>query len=162
MRKKKTPQLSSFQPDYKTNKLMNHEQVCSTFSQKSYPSLFLSHFPNPKILINHFIPAFMSERFCCMVMRIRIDCNGCYRKVRRALLNMHELETHLIEKKLNRVSVCGKFIPQDVAIKIRKKTNRRVEILDIQELTPIASQNTDHRHFVSHWNNQIQTFVAAA
>lgn len=73
-----------------------------------------------------------------------------------------ELETHLIEKKLNRVSVCGKFIPQDVAIKIRKKTNRRVEILDIQELTPIASQNTDHRHFVSHWNNQIQTFVAAA
>uniref|UniRef100_A0A2C9VY84 HMA domain-containing protein n=1 Tax=Manihot esculenta TaxID=3983 RepID=A0A2C9VY84_MANES len=103
-------------------------------------------------------------QFYCMVMRINIDCNGCYRKVRKALLDMHgkytkihrfssklqffftlffflpfsaintELETHLIEKKQSRVSVCGKFIPQDVAIKIRNKTNRRVEILDIQEL----------------------------
>ncbi|XP_057952358.1 uncharacterized protein LOC131146644 [Malania oleifera] len=75
----------------------------------------------------------MTEKFCCMVMRISIDCRGCYRKVRRTLLNMQELETHLIEKEECRVSVCGKFIPRDVAIKIRKKTNRRVEILDVQE-----------------------------
>ncbi|KAJ0105740.1 hypothetical protein Patl1_19098 [Pistacia atlantica] len=74
-------------------------------------------------------------QFFCMVMRINIDCNGCYRKVRRALLDMQELETHLIEKKQCRVSVCGKFIPQEVAIKIRKKTNRRVEILEIQEFS---------------------------
>ncbi|KAH7858058.1 hypothetical protein Vadar_019571 [Vaccinium darrowii] len=75
----------------------------------------------------------MTEKFCCMVMRINMDCNGCFRKVRRALLSMRELETHLIEEKQCRVSVCGKFKPQDVAIKIRKKTNRRVEILDVQE-----------------------------
>ncbi|KAF6147116.1 hypothetical protein GIB67_036835 [Kingdonia uniflora] len=75
----------------------------------------------------------MSEKFFCMVMRINIDCNGCYRRVRRILLNMQELETHLIEKKQSKVSVCGKFSPKDVAIKIRKKMNRRVEILEIQE-----------------------------
>ncbi|KAA8541212.1 hypothetical protein F0562_025181 [Nyssa sinensis] len=76
----------------------------------------------------------MTEKFCCVVMRINIDCNGCYRKVRRALLKIEELDTHLIEKEQCRVSVFGKFIPQDVAIKIRKKTNRRVGILNIQEL----------------------------
>ncbi|KAJ1384312.1 Heavy metal-associated domain superfamily [Sesbania bispinosa] len=70
-----------------------------------------------------------------MVMRINIDCNGCYRKVKRALLDMPELESHLLEKNQTRVIVCGRFIPQDVAIKIKKKTNRRVEILDIQDLS---------------------------
>ncbi|KAG9458433.1 hypothetical protein H6P81_002941 [Aristolochia fimbriata] len=76
----------------------------------------------------------MSEKFCCMVMRINIDCNGCFRKVRRALLKIQELESHLIEKKRSRVSICGAFNPADMAIKIRKKLNRRVEILEIQEL----------------------------
>ncbi|XP_072977294.1 heavy metal-associated isoprenylated plant protein 25 [Typha angustifolia] len=76
----------------------------------------------------------MTEKFYCMTMRMNIDCNGCYRKIRRALLQMHELESHLIEKKQCRVSVCGAFNPQDVAIRIRKKTNRRVEILEIKEV----------------------------
>ncbi|XVF50602.1 hypothetical protein PTKIN_Ptkin04bG0114800 [Pterospermum kingtungense] len=87
----------------------------------------------------------MTERFCCMVMRINIDCNGCYRKVRRALLDIQELDTHLIEKKQCRVSVCGKFSPQDIAIKIRKKTNRRVEILEIQEFSVNNEQSNEEK-----------------
>ncbi|KAK2647846.1 hypothetical protein Ddye_015335 [Dipteronia dyeriana] len=92
-------------------------------------------------------------QFYCMVMRINIDCNGCFRKVRRALLNMQELETHLIERKQCRVSVCGKFIPQDVAIKIRKKTNRRVEILEIQEF---SNDNNDNDNDENHHNENQQ------
>ncbi|XWS60940.1 hypothetical protein CRYUN_Cryun07bG0081900 [Craigia yunnanensis] len=80
-----------------------------------------------------------------MVMRINIDCNGCYRKVRRALLDIQELDTHLIQKKQCRVSVCGKFIPQDIAIKIRKKTNRRVEILEIQEFSINNEQSHEEK-----------------
>ncbi|KAL3748762.1 heavy metal-associated isoprenylated plant protein 9 [Eucalyptus grandis] len=76
----------------------------------------------------------MTGKFYCMVLRINIDCNGCYRKVQRALLQIRELENHLIEEKQCRVIVCGKFVPQDMAIALRKKTNRRVEILEIQEL----------------------------
>nr|GMD66564.1 heavy metal-associated isoprenylated plant protein 25-like [Ipomoea batatas]GMD70796.1 heavy metal-associated isoprenylated plant protein 25-like [Ipomoea batatas] len=72
-----------------------------------------------------------------MVMRIKIDCNGCLMKVRKALLSIPELEKHLIEQKHSRVSVCGRFVPQDVAIQIRKRTNRRVEILDVQEFNEI-------------------------
>ncbi|ONK67053.1 uncharacterized protein A4U43_C06F15180 [Asparagus officinalis] len=90
---------------------------------------------------------FMTEKFYCMTMRMNIDCGGCYRKIRRALLRMHELESHLIEKKQNRVSVCGAFSPQDVAIKIRKMTNRRVEILEIKELelSGGAEENKDNQ-----------------
>jgi hypothetical protein len=37
--------------------------------------------------------------------------------------------------------VCGAaFSPQDVAIKIRKRTNRRVEILDVSEASPAAPE----------------------
>ena len=46
-----------------------------------------------------------------------------------------ELESHLIDRKNGRVSVWGAFSPQDVAIKIRKRTNRRVEILELREAT---------------------------
>ncbi|WKA08148.1 hypothetical protein VitviT2T_025895 [Vitis vinifera] len=94
-----------------------------------------------------------ARKFYCMVMRINIDCNGCYRKVRRALLNIQELETHLIEMKQCRVTVCGRFIPQDVAIKLRKKTNRRVEILDIQEFS-VSSENQEQKPLISStsWN----------
>uniref|UniRef100_A0A0R0F636 HMA domain-containing protein n=1 Tax=Glycine max TaxID=3847 RepID=A0A0R0F636_SOYBN len=67
-----------------------------------------------------------------MVMRINIDYNGCYRKVKRALLDMPELDTHLLEKNRTSVVVCERFIPHDVAINIRIKTNRRIEILDLQ------------------------------
>ena len=45
----------------------------------------------------------------------------------------------MIEREHNRVSVCGRFRPSDVAIKIRKRMNRRVEILDIQEFDGDAS-----------------------
>ncbi|XP_030535014.2 heavy metal-associated isoprenylated plant protein 9-like isoform X2 [Rhodamnia argentea] len=76
----------------------------------------------------------MTGKFCSMVLRINIDCNGCFRKVQRALLQIRGMDTHLIEEKQCRVIVCGKFVPQDVAITLRKKTNRRVEILDVQEL----------------------------
>ncbi|PIN05948.1 hypothetical protein CDL12_21495 [Handroanthus impetiginosus] len=73
-------------------------------------------------------------RLYSMVMRINLDCNACCRKMRRILLRMREIETHLIEKQYNIISIYGRFIPADVAIKIKKKMNRRVEILEIQDV----------------------------
>ncbi|CAN6166913.1 unnamed protein product [Urochloa humidicola] len=78
----------------------------------------------------------MDYRYYCMILRMNIDCNGCYQRTRRALLQIRELESHMINKKQGRVMVCGAFSPQDVAIKIRKRTNRRVEILDVRETAP--------------------------
>lgn len=47
---------------------------------------------------------------------------------------VEELENHMIDKKQNRVCVYGVFDPAEIAIKIRKKVRRRVEIMDVQEL----------------------------
>ncbi|XP_008670175.1 heavy metal-associated isoprenylated plant protein 25 isoform X2 [Zea mays] len=81
------------------------------------------------------------QPYCIMTLRMSIDCNGCYQRIRRALLQMEGLESHLIDKKHGRVVVCGAaFSPQDVAIKIRKRTNRRVEILDVSEASPAAPE----------------------
>ncbi|PON94448.1 Heavy metal-associated domain containing protein [Trema orientale] len=90
----------------------------------------------------------MSNQYCCMVMRLNIDCNACCRKLRRALLNMKEIETHLIEKEHYRVIVCGRFRPADVAIKLRKKMNRRIEILEIQELER-SNEEMDQRPMIA-------------
>ncbi|GLT76626.1 hypothetical protein SLA2020_482780 [Shorea laevis] len=78
-----------------------------------------------------------------MVMRLNIDCNGCYRKLRRILLNMKEVETHMIEKEHCRLSVCGRFRPSDIAIKIRNRMNRRVEILEIHQFGDSGYEEID-------------------
>ncbi|KAI4385931.1 hypothetical protein MLD38_003916 [Melastoma candidum] len=78
--------------------------------------------------------SYMLAKDCCMTMRINLDCNSCCRKLTRILQNMKEIETHIIDRSNNRVIVCGRLRPSDVAIKLRKKMNRRVGILEIQEL----------------------------
>ncbi|XP_057478800.1 LOW QUALITY PROTEIN: uncharacterized protein LOC130766121 [Actinidia eriantha] len=85
-------------------------------------------------------------------MRINVDCNGCCRKLRRILLNMKEIETHLIEKQQSRGSVCGRFRASNVAIHTRKTMNRRVEILDVQDL---ASAN-GHGDQMPHNGSSVQ------
>ncbi|KAF5794122.1 putative heavy metal-associated domain superfamily [Helianthus annuus] len=92
----------------------------------------------------------MDGQICCMVMRVNLDCNSCCRKMRRNILNMKEIEKHLIEKQQNRVSVCGRFKPADVAIKLRKKMNRRVEILEIEEL-PVHYEAEQEAPIVNHY-----------
>ncbi|XP_061974308.1 uncharacterized protein LOC133696211 [Populus nigra] len=77
--------------------------------------------------------SFVPARTCCMVLRINLDCNACSKKARRIILNMKEVETHMIEKQQCRINVCGRFRPSDVATKPRKKMNRRVEILVTQD-----------------------------
>ncbi|MCD7451806.1 hypothetical protein HAX54_013455 [Datura stramonium] len=102
----------------------------------------------------------MTQKLCCMVMRINIDCKGCYMKVSRALLTIPELETRFIEKNHSRVIVCGNFVPQDVAIKIRKKTNRRVEILEIQDLSGKDDERQEQMASCDH-KAEAETYVVA-
>lgn len=76
-----------------------------------------------------------------------------------------ELDTHLLEKNQTRVVVCGRFIPQDVAIRIKKKTNRRVEILDIQDLSESNAEMEDQKPMTNNWTllatqNKMETCLA--
>lgn len=49
----------------------------------------------------------------------------------------------MIEKQQNTVTVYGRFIPADAAIKIRKRMKRRVEILEIQELGNVMNGHVE-------------------
>lgn len=62
--------------------------------------------------------------------------------------HIEEIESHLIEKQQRCVSVCGIFRPSDVAIKIRKKMNRRVEILEIQDFSGTTEQVDENQQVV--------------
>eukprot|EP00258_Populus_trichocarpa_P008878 XP_002314871.3 LOW QUALITY PROTEIN: uncharacterized protein LOC7489353 [Populus trichocarpa] len=69
-----------------------------------------------------------------VVLSADIRCAECQRRVADIMSRMNEVETHMIEKQQCRISVCGRFRPRsDVAIKLRKKMNRRVEILVTQD-----------------------------
>lgn len=46
-----------------------------------------------------------------------------------------EVDTQMIEKKEDRIIVCGRFRPSDVVVKLQKKMKRRVEILEVEDLT---------------------------
>lgn len=110
------------------------------FHQFFSPSTFCSPKTDQVMVSNPVSSIFMPGKYYCMLLRINIDCNACCRKLRRIILNMKEIESHLIEKKECSVCVCGVFRPSDVAIKIRKKMNRRVEILEIQDCDGAAEQ----------------------
>ncbi|XP_034913309.1 heavy metal-associated isoprenylated plant protein 19 isoform X1 [Populus alba] len=68
-----------------------------------------------------------------VVLSADIRCAECQRRVADIMSRMNEVETHMIEKQQCRISACGRFRPSDVAIKLRKKMNRRVEILDTRD-----------------------------
>ncbi|GAA0187254.1 hypothetical protein LIER_34542 [Lithospermum erythrorhizon] len=78
-----------------------------------------------------------------MVMRLNLDCNACCKKLKRNLLKMKEVETYLIEKEDNTVSVCGRGVPADVAIKIRRRMKRRVQILEIQDMGNVNEHHVE-------------------
>ncbi|CAN6478766.1 unnamed protein product [Victoria cruziana] len=74
-----------------------------------------------------------------MRMRVSIDCNGCYKKVRRALIKMPAIHNHVIDRKESRIEVSGTFKPPEVAIALRKRIKRRIEILEIREVDLAAA-----------------------
>ena len=61
------------------------------------------------------------------------------------LCYIEEIESHFIDKQERRLIVCGRFVPSDVAIKIKKKMNRRVEILEVQEFSGENGQNLNEQ-----------------
>ncbi|XP_057840827.1 heavy metal-associated isoprenylated plant protein 20 [Cryptomeria japonica] len=65
-----------------------------------------------------------------LVLRIKMDCLGCYNKVRKALMKIYDIHSHVIEKKENKVTVSGPFEPEELVKQIAKKTRKKVEVLE--------------------------------
>ena len=58
-------------------------------------------------------------------------------------LSHTDLDSHLIEKTQNKLTVSGTFDPQSLVIRVRAATNRRVEILQATELSSATAPPGD-------------------
>jgi len=60
-------------------------------------------------------------------MKIKIDCDGCERKVKRALSSMSGVKTVDIDRKQQKVTVSG-YVEENKVLKKAKSTGKRVEL----------------------------------
>ncbi|MBA0805710.1 hypothetical protein Gohar_005202 [Gossypium harknessii] len=109
-----------------------------------------SRYPGSTKLGSRQVPVIYRNPISTMAMikklfRLSLLCNDKFDK-KFPGFHIEEIETHLIEKQQCKVSVCGRLRPSDVAIKIRKKMNRRVEILEINE---VEDEQTEQNQITS-------------
>lgn len=63
-----------------------------------------------------------------MELKIRIDCEGCERKVRRALEGMKGVKTVDIDRKANKATVVGYVEPSKVVARVTHRTGKKAEL----------------------------------
>ncbi|XP_022989067.1 heavy metal-associated isoprenylated plant protein 26 [Cucurbita maxima] len=61
-------------------------------------------------------------------LKIRIDCEGCERKVRRALEGMKGVKTVDIDRKANKATVVGYVEPSKVMARVTHRTGKKAEL----------------------------------
>ncbi|XP_071723816.1 peroxidase 24-like [Rutidosis leptorrhynchoides] len=73
-------------------------------------------------------------RFAVVVeYKVSMYCNACERSVVKILSKIDGIETFLTEMSKHRVVVTGKINPQKVLKKLKKKTGKKVEIIEPEE-----------------------------
>ncbi|KAE8076892.1 hypothetical protein FH972_015514 [Carpinus fangiana] len=68
-------------------------------------------------------------------------CNACERTVAKAISKCKGVEKFTTDMNKHKVMVMGRFDPQKVVKKLKKKTGKRVEIVENTGKTPTASIN---------------------
>uniref|UniRef100_R7VZY5 HMA domain-containing protein n=1 Tax=Aegilops tauschii TaxID=37682 RepID=R7VZY5_AEGTA len=67
------------------------------------------------------------KQFQTVEMKVRIDCEGCERKVKKALDDMKGVSSVEVIPKQNKVTVTGYVDPAKVMRRVAYKTGKRVE-----------------------------------
>ncbi|KAG1361967.1 heavy metal-associated isoprenylated plant protein 27 [Cocos nucifera] len=67
------------------------------------------------------------KQFQTVEMKVRIDCEGCERKVRKALEEIKGVSSVEIERKQNKVTVTGYVDARKVTKRVRRRTGKMVE-----------------------------------
>ncbi|VAH25393.1 unnamed protein product [Triticum turgidum subsp. durum] len=67
------------------------------------------------------------KQFQTVEMKVRIDCEGCERKVKKALDDMKGVSSVEVTPKQNKVTVTGYVDPAKVMRRVAYKTGKRVE-----------------------------------
>lgn len=63
-----------------------------------------------------------------MEIKVKIDCEGCERKVRRAVEGMEGVTQVDIEPKLSKLTVVGYVEPRKVVSRVKHRTGKRAEL----------------------------------
>ncbi|KAJ6906402.1 hypothetical protein NC652_023981 [Populus alba x Populus x berolinensis] len=61
-------------------------------------------------------------------LQVRIDCEGCERKVKRALEGMKGVKQVVVERKANKVTVVGYVEPSKVVARVAHRTGKKAEL----------------------------------
>ncbi|KAJ6310863.1 hypothetical protein OIU76_015559 [Salix suchowensis] len=61
-------------------------------------------------------------------VKVRIDCEGCERKVTRALEGMKGVKQVVVERKANKVTVVGYVEPSKVVARVAHRTGKKAEL----------------------------------
>ncbi|XP_010933357.1 heavy metal-associated isoprenylated plant protein 27 [Elaeis guineensis] len=67
------------------------------------------------------------KQFQTVEMKVRIDCEGCERKVKKALEEIKGVSSVEIERKQNKVTVTGYVDGKKVIKRVRRRTGKMVE-----------------------------------
>ncbi|XP_008809430.1 heavy metal-associated isoprenylated plant protein 27-like [Phoenix dactylifera] len=67
------------------------------------------------------------KQFQTVEMKVRIDCEGCERKVKNALEEITGVSSVLIEPKQNKVTVTGYVDAKKVIERVRRRTGKKAE-----------------------------------
>lgn len=59
---------------------------------------------------------------------MRIDCEGCERKVKRAVEGMKGVQQVVVERKANKLTVVGYVNPSKVVARVAHRTGKRAEL----------------------------------
>ncbi|CAK9134547.1 unnamed protein product [Ilex paraguariensis] len=68
------------------------------------------------------------KQFQTVELKVKIDCEGCERRVRRALEGMKGVSSVVIEPRQHKVTVVGYVEPQKVVSRVTHRTGKKVEL----------------------------------
>ncbi|KAM5569120.1 heavy metal-associated isoprenylated plant protein 19 [Rosa sericea] len=77
--------------------------------------------------------------------KVSMHCNACERIVAKTLLKIKGVEKFATDMNNHKVVVTGKIDPEKVLKKLRKKTRKKVEIIDDKEEKPKDASDEGYR-----------------
>ncbi|GLJ24807.1 hypothetical protein SUGI_0474370 [Cryptomeria japonica] len=102
------------------------------------------------------------KQFQTVELRVRMDCEGCERKVRKSLENMKGLRSLEVDRKQLKVTVTGYVEANKVLKRVRRRTGKKAEMWPYKPYNlvyyPYAAQVYDKKAPAGYVRNVDPTF----
>ncbi|ERN10555.1 protein PYRICULARIA ORYZAE RESISTANCE 21 [Amborella trichopoda] len=75
----------------------------------------------------------MAEKVYIVVIKAKLDCPRCYKKLKKALCCIPEIQSQTVDEKKNTVTITGPFEPNCVKCQLCRKAGKAIISIDIKE-----------------------------